>query len=74
MPSTTLPSMKLVAPGRPSRSFLFRKLSATQAAVCEAEGLSASRCGQQMPLNDWFALPEAWIEETRLWIACGARP
>lgn len=27
----------------------------------------------QMPLNDWFALPPEWIEETRPWIACGAK-
>jgi hypothetical protein len=71
--SRTLPSMKLVEPGQPSRSFLYRKLSATQAAACETAGAVATKCGAQMPLNDWFALPEEWIEETRAWIACGAK-
>jgi hypothetical protein len=72
--SRELPSMQLVEPGRPSRSFLFHKLSASQAEACETSGVNPSRCGAQMPLNDWFALPDAWTEETRAWIACGARP
>jgi hypothetical protein len=52
---------------------LFRKLSATQEAACESRGVAAAQCGAQMPLNDWFALPEEWVEETRVWIACGAK-
>jgi hypothetical protein len=71
--SRALPSMKIVEPGRPSRSFLYRKLVATQGAACENAGLAANECGKQMPLNDWFGLPEGWIEETRAWIACGAK-
>lgn len=72
--SRALPSMKLVEPGKPSRSFLYRKLTASQATACQTEGAPTSQCGAQMPLNDWFALPEEWVEETRIWIACGARP
>lgn len=71
--SQALQSMKLIEPGRPSRSFFFRKLSNTQSAACGAEGLASAQCGGSMPLNDWFALPPEWIEETRAWIACGAK-
>lgn len=72
--STALPTMKLVEPGRPSRSFFYRKLVATQAAACEGDGVAASTCGAKMPLNDWFGLPDEYVEETRAWIACGAKP
>ncbi|CAN5887677.1 hypothetical protein BH11MYX4_BH11MYX4_08450 [soil metagenome] len=72
--SRALPSMKLVEPGRPSRSFFFRKLSSTQGTACEKDLVPSSQCGGQMPLNDWFNFPEDWIEETRAWIACGAKP
>ncbi len=72
--SRALPAMKLVEPGRPSRSFFFRKLSSTQEAACASESVTTSQCGAQMPLNDWFSLPDAWIEDTRAWIACGAKP
>lgn len=72
--SQALPSMTLIEPGSPSRSFFFRKLSATQAAACQTAGAPATQCGGQMPLNDWFGLPEEWIEATRAWIACGAKP
>ena len=72
IPSQTLSSMKLIEPGRPSRSFLFRKVSNTQAAACVGDGAPGAQCGNSMPLNDWFALPPEWIEETRVWIACGA--
>lgn len=71
--SRTLQTMKLIDAGRPSRSFFFRKLSNTQTAACGAEGLADAQCGGSMPLNDWFALPPEWIEETRPWIACGAK-
>lgn len=71
--SQTLQSMKLVEGGRPSHSFLFRKVSNTQEGACGSQGLPASQCGGSMPLNDWFSLPPEWIEETRQWIACGAK-
>ena len=73
IPSRLLPSMKLVEPGRPSRSFLFRKVTKSQEEACGIDGVPTKQCGAQMPLNEWFALPEEWVEETRLWIACGAK-
>lgn len=70
--SQALPSMKLIEPGRPSRSFFFRKLSNTQAAACVGDAVPGAQCGNPMPLNDWSGIPPEWVEETRAWIACGA--
>jgi hypothetical protein len=73
-PSKTVRSLKLVEPGKPSRSFLYRKISATHVAACEGAFVTPSSCGDQMPLNDWFGLAKETTEDTRRWIVCGANP
>lgn len=74
VPSKTVKSFKLVEPGKPSRSFLYRKISATHIGACEAALVAANACGAQMPLNDWFGLSKETTEDTRRWIVCGASP
>lgn len=73
-PSHALPTMSIVEPGVPSRSFLYRKLMGTQRAACEAAGMGLDACGKKMPAEAWSPLPKEWIENVRAWIACGAEP
>lgn len=72
--SKFFPSMKLVEPGRPSRSFFFRKISGTQESACEANDEPPENCGARMPLGAWDESPQEWLDATQAWIACGANP
>ncbi len=67
--STKEPSMKLVAPGDPSRSFLLHKIDGLgcDALACAASGT----CGAQMPQGS--ALAPAERDTVRRWIAQGAK-
>jgi hypothetical protein len=71
--SVRLPSMRLVEPGDPDRSFLYRKLTNSQAAACEEDGLPAFGCGGPMPpaMGGGLLAGDA-VSAIRLWIEAGA--
>lgn len=62
MPSTELPTLKLVKPGDPTNSYLYLK-------VIPAD---PRRVGERMPLNEPPYLPTEKLEALRAWIARGA--
>lgn len=68
--SSELPSMLLVAPGKPHESFLMRKLDGSQCAL-DARCI-AGNCGPSMPRGGSL-LPLATRDTIRQWIAQGAK-
>lgn len=65
-----LPSMPLVTPGDPSKSYLMRKLDGDQ-CVFDAQCTDKS-CGQAMPRTG-EVLPVSERDKVRRWIAQGAK-
>jgi hypothetical protein len=63
-PSVQVPSMQLVEPGSPDRSYLWHKIQGT---VSVGEGMPRTLFGSRR-------LPEPEIERFRRWIADGALP
>jgi hypothetical protein len=64
-------SWSLIEAGDPERSFLYRKIAHTHAAVCTELGVPTRNCGQGMPLMA-ARLSDATLEAIREWIANGA--
>ncbi len=65
-----LPSMPLVTPGDPGKSFLVRKIEGTQCAL-DAQ-CTGGTCGRSMPQGQDL-LPEAARFAIRRWVAQGAK-
>ncbi len=63
VPSVELPTMDRIEPGDPENSYLFHKISGTQASV--------GGTGERMPIGG--ELSTAQIEIIRAWIADGAQ-
>jgi hypothetical protein len=73
--SAECPPMDRVAPGLPQQSFLFRKVTGTQAAP-DVTGLGCSvvSVGAQMPFGIACCLSQAERDLIEDWIATGANP
>lgn len=67
-PSQTLPSMNLVVPGDPAKSFVMHKLDDD---LCTLAACANDACGRSMPSGNPL-LPEATRDAIRRWIAQGA--
>ncbi len=70
VPSVALPSMKLIEPGDPAKSFLMRKLDG-DACMFDAVCVNGS-CGESMPQKSELIDP-ATRDAVRRWIHQGAK-
>jgi len=66
-----MPSMPLVTPGDPAKSFLMHKLDADQCAF--AGQCTIGNCGALMPNGSSMPLPPTNRDQVRRWIAQGAK-
>lgn len=72
-PSYEAPSVKVVAAGDPTKSFLMNKMDgqlSTLASACQSGDLGL--CGALMPFGGSTPLPQATRDTIRNWIAQGA--
>ena len=72
VPSTQLPSVRLVDPGHPETSFLLHKLAGDMYTAVPGCTMNTQNCGQRMPMVGGVTLTDAQIELFRQWIAAGA--
>lgn len=68
-PATGMP---YITPGDPDNSWIYRKITNTQAAVCQAASVPTRNCGGIMPTNQGTALTQQQIDDVRDWITAGA--